>query len=469
MKRSNKIITLSVVLVAACAVTFGVSRYEKKQEEIKNSDEVILNIGEEEVSAVSWKIDGAELAFHKSEDQWYYDEDDAFPVSTDKMSELLSHFESFGVSFVIENVEDYAQYGLDDSENEILLTTEDKSYEIKLGDYSKMDEQRYIDIGDGNVYLVSEDPLDYLETELSAMILNDKLPNLETVTKIQFSGDQDYEITYEEESTDSYSEDDTYYTKKDGKNVPLDPDKIQTYLNTVAGLNLETYVTYNATEEELESYGLDQPELSVTIDYSYMDEENETVSDTFVLHIGLNQEELDAAEEAEEAGKDTIPDVTKYVRIGDSQIVYKLTDTAYDTLIAASYDDLRHDEVLWADTDTITQIDVTLEGTEHSLTSEMEDDTRVWYYDGEEIDVASLKSALSALKADSFTDREADQKEEISLTVYLDNENYPQIEIDLYRYDGSLCQAVVNGESVSLVERSQVVDLIEAVQTIVLK
>lgn len=37
----------------------------------------------------------------------------------------------------------------------------------------------------------------------------------------------------------------------------------------------------------------------------------------------------------------------------------------------------------------------------------------------------------------------------------------------LYRYDGSLCLAEVDGNPVSLVERSHVVDLIEAVRAIV--
>ena len=72
------------------------------------------------------------------------------------------------------------------------------------------------------------------------------------------------------------------------------------------------------------------------------------------------------------------------------------------------------------------------------------------------------------MTAEEFTDERPDQKEEISLTVHLDNENFPQVAIKLYRYDGSHCLAVVDGESVSLVDRTAVVDLIEAVHAIVL-
>ena len=40
--------------------------------------------------------------------------------------------------------------------------------------------------------------------------------------------------------------------------------------------------------------------------------------------------------------------------------------------------------------------------------------------------------------------------------------------MEFYRYDGNYCLAVVDGEPVSLVERSDVVDLVEAVNTIIL-
>ena len=209
----------------------------------------------------------------------------------------------------------------------------------------------------------------------------------------------------------------------------------------------------------------------MTVNYTYTDEDDNEVSDTCVFHIGQNVEELEAYKAAEEAEED-LPDVTKYVRIGDSQIIYELDDIDYITLSGASYDDLRHREVIWADFDTVTQINITLEGENHALTStldeEDEDAERIWYYGEEELDIADLQGALEDLSADSFTDEAPSEKEEISLTVYLDNENFPQVKIQLYRYDGSLCLAVVDGETVSLVDRSAVMELVEAVQSIVL-
>ena len=153
MKRSKRIYILLGVLSVSCMATLGVMRWEEEKEKIENSDEIILELSGDQVTSISWEIESEKLAFHKDE-RWIYDEDEAFPVDEEKISELLKQFQEFGVSFVIEEVEDYGQYGLDDPACTIRLGTGEQSYEILLGSYSSMDSQRYVSIGDGNVYLV---------------------------------------------------------------------------------------------------------------------------------------------------------------------------------------------------------------------------------------------------------------------------------------------------------------------------
>lgn len=136
--------------------------------------------------------------------------------------------------------------------------------------------------------------------------------------------------------------------------------------------------------------------------------------------------------------------------------------------MAVSYDSLRHSEVFSADTADIRRMDITLEDTVYTITSEEEDDGRTYYYQEKEVEMAGLKSSLKSLEAVRFTEEQPTQKEEIKLVVSLDNEYFPEVVIDLYRYDGDECLAVVDGEPVAFVQRSDVVDLIEAVHGIVL-
>lgn len=484
MKRSKRLYILLGGLAVICGVTFGVSRYEQRKEEIKNSDEIIMELAAEDVTALSWEYDGTKLAFHKNE-TWLYDEDEAFPVSEEKVNELLGLFESLGVSFIIEHVEDYGQYGLDDPTCSIHIETAEESYEVELGGYSTMDEQRYISIGDGNVYLVSTDPMETYEIELKDMILHDETPYMEQADNITFAGSENYSIIYQEESDDSYHEDDVYFVDDENGRLPLDTDTVKSYLSSIDSLELSNYVSYNATEEELSVYGLDDPELTATLQYVAPKEdaeddagtEEETEEDkTFVLHISRSAEEKARVKEEEPSEETDTPDdydseeesVPAYVRVGNSQIIYEITETEYESLMAVSYNDLRHQEIFWADFDKLTQADISLEGETYTLISKEEGEETVWFYGEEEITADDFRTALASLTATEFESREIGDKEELSMTLHLNDENYPTVHIGLFRRDGDSCIAVVDGEPIAFVARSKVVDLVEAVNAIVL-
>ena len=469
MKRLKRIGILAAVLAVLCIATALLTLFEEKQEQILASDTVIFTLSPDSVQSLRWQYDDGQLSFQKTDDGWRYDGDSAFPVSTDKINGILERFQSFGAQFIISHVEDYGQYGLDEPECTVELKTDSKTYTIRLGTFSLLDQQRYVDIGDGNVYLVSDDPMDSLYTSLSDMIAHDSLPSLSYVTGLQFSGSHNYSIARNEENDLSYSADDIWFTERNSKSVPLNTAAVTQYLNTVASLDLLEYVTYAATETELESFGLNDPELTVALNYSYENSDGSTTAETVKLHISQNPAEKLAAQQADE---DSAPTVTKYVRLGDSPIVYILDDVDYGILAAAGYNDLRHGELFWGDTEQITKMEILLEGETHLLTStpgEGEDALRTWSFSGEDVDASGVLSALSALTAESFTDAKPSGKEEIQLTLTLDSQTVPTVTIHLFRQDGAVCLAQLDGQTVSYVSRSAAVSLIEAIQSIVLR
>lgn len=461
MSRSKKLYILLGVFVVACVATLAVTQIAEHKEQIKNSGEPILELSGDSIQTLSWEHKGETLAFHRDE-TWLYDGDENFPVSEDKINELLEQFQPLSAAFVIEEVEDFGQYGLDNPVCTIHLTTEEQSYEIKLGDFSKMDSQRYASIGDGNVYLVQNDPLDQFDAVLSDMIQHDKMPDFDQATSIQFSGAQDYAVSYEEDSSNTYCAEDVYFTRRGGKSLPLDTDRVDSYLRKISNLNPTNYVTYNVTDKELTTYGLDTPELTVTVEYTPKDEER---AEVFVLHISRDPEEIKKPSDEDDSKNET---VTAYLRVDQSPIIYQISSDQYKDLMAASYDDLRHLEVFSADFADVRQIDISLEGDSYTLTSEEKGKERTWSCQEEELEIDDLKETLEALRADEFTSEKPSQKEEVGLTVHLDNEHFPTVSIRLYRYDGTHCLAVVDGESVALVNRGEVVDLIEAIHEIVL-
>lgn len=138
---------------------------------------------------------------------------------------------------------------------------------------------------------------------------------------------------------------------------------------------------------------------------------------------------------------------------------------------AASYDDLRHKTLFWGDFSLVNGIEVELEGSTHTLTLqplEDEEDETGWFYEGREADLSEFRAALENLTADSFTVETPGERLELSLTLHLTDENFSEVSLSLYRYDGSFCLAQVDGKSVCLLPRSLVMALVEAVQSIVL-
>ena len=95
------------------------------------------------------------------------------------------------------------------------------------------------------------------------------------------------------------------------------------------------------------------------------------------------------------------------------------------------------------------------------------EDASAWSFNDEELDISDVEDTLAGLSISSFTE-ETGGEAEISLTAVLDLEENPEVQITLRRVDGETCLALVDGESVGYIPRSQAIDLIEAVHAIVL-
>ena len=277
MKRQKKLLLLLGLLVIVSAVTLGVMKQEEHKEKIKNTPATVLEM--KAIDSVSWDYNDASYTFRKEDGTWVYDADAAFPVDPEKMDDLLSQFASLGAAFTIEEPEDLGQYGLEKPQCTIRLTAGEQTAELTLGDFSQMDSQRYAALGDGNVYLLSHDPMEEFDTDLSGLILQDEIPTFGTVENIALSGGDSF--TRNEEGT-GFDDDDLYFRDSDGG--ALDTDRVNAFVKNLQSTSLTDYVTYNATEQDLADCYLANPEKSVTL--TYVPEEAESEAQTFTLHLG---------------------------------------------------------------------------------------------------------------------------------------------------------------------------------------
>ena len=461
MKKNKKLYILLSILVGMCIITLIATNIEKKSEEIKNSGESILEIDIDTVKGLSWNIADEErsLAFHK-DDNWIYDEDTNFPVDKEKIEDALSIFESFAADFIIENVENFEQYGLVNPQADISIETDDKTYEINIGDYSKMDSERYVSIGDGNVYLMKEDPMDTFDKELKDFIKDDEIPDFEGVASIKFEGEVNSDIVLNEKGTNPYNEEDVYFETYNEKFIPLDTDNIDKYLGKIENLDLNKYVTYNVTDDELDKYGINSPDLLININYNEMDEDENSIAKEFNLTVGSNIEELEEDPDEE--------DILGYIRINESKIIYEIPGYDYNALIEDAGDELRHKNIIPADTKDISSIDVLMDNNKYHIVNDKKGEDVRFIYNDKEIENFDFEESLTLLNATSFTEDKPTGEKELSLLVSVDSNASPQITIDIYRYDGESCLVTVDGNSLAYINRDNVIDLKEAVNGFVL-
>lgn len=442
MKRQKSLLILVGVLAALCAVIGIVTGVEKHIDKISTVSKDIVDINADALAQISWTADGKTLTFVKCDDSWAENGDSYFPVDQKKISDLLAHFAPLTASFIIEDVEDYSQYGLDDPTATATLTTTDGDTVLQFGGYSTMDSKRYVTLGDGVVYLIDDDVTEELSTDHDAFMQTDAVPAYDTVDSIVATGETAFTAEYLPDETRTYTDAYDYYAVDGDSYTALSDSKIEKFISKLKSLDYSDYLTYRGSTADLSVYGMDAPAVTYTVTYTKDKEQ-----DSFALAFAKGKE-----------------DGNYYFRMGDSEIICKLDEDDYNDITATTADTLRPDEALKLDWDKVTAVDFTLDGTTYTV----KHSGSKYTLDGEEIDFDDIKSAVNGLDIAEYNTETSDKKQEISLTVHLDNKDYPELTLTVAQYDGENCLVTLNGETLGFAKRSLVVDLQEAVNAVVL-
>ena len=206
---------------------------------------------------------------------------------------------------------------------------------------------------------------------------------------------------------------------------------------------------YHADDSEMKSYGLDDPDAEVTV--SYTDEDGE--EQEFIYELAFVDESY-------------------YARIQDSRMVYRVSQEVYDTAENASYNELKPNEVILLDWDTVDSIDIESDGNLYTVNLESRgDDEYTYTFGGEEISFADVLEELSSVTTAEDLEKQpelGDNKEELVLTFHRNTDDYTAVELIFYQYDGSYCIPVLDGVQLDCVSREDVISLKEAINSVIL-
>lgn len=473
MTRGKKLLALLLVLAVLAVGTALLSNMQLNEDaQIDDTSVTILSVDTEAVTTLSWTYGGDSPSFVRSDDSWENAEDSAFPVDGTKLDLMLVSLTDVTASATIADVSDLSQYGLEEPECTISVTGGTDAT-LCIGSETTMGGERYVSLGDGNVYMVDEGILDDFSYSLSDLLLLEEMPDLSTATSLSIqTASQTISMVYLEENDLTYSDSYVWFEDRDGSYTTLDTELVEALLSSIAGIGLDTCVDYNA-EGSLALYGLEEPAATIVIDYTEsVDvelEETDNNGDPIVI-----SEETPAACTLEigstEAGS--------FIRLAGSNMVYSLDSDLCQTLLYTTTSELLPDDVLLMDWETVTSLDITLDGkvttiTREVVSTEAEDgtvtDETVYTMDGAETDGESVLDALDSLTSTGYAYGTSPERNlEIAVTIHRNTDSFQTVELALYQHDSTACLATLDGSATVYVSRSAVVDLIEAVNALIL-
>ncbi len=461
-KKTVKMILAVAALAVLCGTYVGVSTYVSKQEEAENSKEEekqvsVTDASADEIESVQFLIDKQEITFQKKEDLWVKRDDEAFPVSQDTLNNAVGMLGGLKAERVLKDVDDLSEYGLDSPVNTIVFKTKDgEETSIKIGAENESVSQYYVkkNEDDKTVYLVANASL--------TPFMNSLYDYAEAGTFPEISSENVKEVQVEGETSYSLSQDGNgFWYISDGENQEkADSAKATSTASAFSTLEYASFVNYNASEEEMESYGLNEPYANITVDYEEEVPEKET--DNLEIEETESKEAENTEEKQGETGEEeTEPEMVdkslvihigketeesgRYVSVDDSKEVYTMSDETLSTFLDKENADFWDMNVCYISINDIERVEVTYKGETKTInvsreTSEDEDgnetETLTYEMDGKELDSTKFNTFYNKVSNMTAQKRVADD-------TTLDSE--PEMKIVLRKIDGTEKEVLYHG------------------------
>lgn len=454
MKRGRKLLLLCLALALLGACYFGVRRLTAEPDQ----EEGIALAGPASPARLSWTGDGGSLTLENGEEGWSWADDAGFPLDQTAPETMTAALSSLTASRQLDSPEALADYGLDEPALTITAVDQDGTeYTYAFGDANEMTGEYYLLYNgeEDTVYLVGSDLHDAFDRDLYDMVEMEALPDFGTVTAlaVEQSGGSLSLFRTEDGGALCYDADRTWFLSRDGESLALDASKVSALTGAVTGLSWQSCVNYDADQEELTAFGLDEESAAaVTLTYRPdSDQEEEAAEETFTLLLG----------------KDS--DQGAYARLDGSAMVYLIDSETASSLRYASYASLRSDSVLTLDWDTADSLTLTWKGESRTISfgeteaehEEGEPETQPLYTcGGQELDQTRTEELLDAV--DSLTasgEAAGAQGGEPLLTLSIQRNtggDFDQLTLTLSAWDTASCLASLTGEPDRLVDRSAV-------------
>lgn len=389
-KKTVKLVSAVVVLGVACGAYVGVNSYvssqEAKEAEEEDKSVDLISLKADDVTAVSFKADDADVGFDRKDDSWTEKSDADFPVNQDTVDDAVKGVASLTADQEISDVEDLSQYELDDPQNTITLTTVDGDTTLQVGMESS-NNQYYVKKADDdkNVYLVSSTSLEPFMGGLYDFAESGTFPSVTsaTITDVKVDKEDGYELTQDA--------DNLFWNVSDGKDTEkADTTKAGNVTSAIGSLSYDKFVDYNCTDDA--KYGFDDPYAVVTVKYTEeeaveSDEEDADSEESTESSEENTDADSDTAESADASEEDSSEDEQetrtvektltiyvgdetgddRYVKVDDSKEVYTITKDSLTDILDSTISDFYSLTVNYVSVNDLDSLEIKSDDGDHTV------------------------------------------------------------------------------------------------------
>ncbi len=326
MKKNRLLLILSLIVVVllgtylAIMLFSGNSANSGTQIKVHYTDQPIDKIAYSSSTYGQW-------ALVKQGDNWQVEGDSTFPLNSELIDAMLAQITPlYATSAITDNLLTTQEYGLDEPYSTVTLTSGGAQTVLTFGDVNPYTTDTYMTVTNhSELYTVSASVVVAFDKELMALAKLDVWPitSPSQISEVSFKSStlmaDGLSVKIERTQNDTAP---VKYLVNSGKGdafyASTDPASI--LISNISSLYYTAYVTHDAQQSELATYGLSEPILTLEITATGYD--GEDISTT--LHVG-----------------DIAEDGTYYVQVDGSKTVNKMDGMFIGEILNASADNLR--------------------------------------------------------------------------------------------------------------------------------
>lgn len=292
MKKKKGMIVMLCVLCVLLAVYFVLQNRNAREKEKEKAQEeadiiYVTDTDAANITSFSLNMENGALSFEKRGGQWYYADDEDFPLDQSIPEQITEEISQITADRELEDGDALEDYGLD-SPVYTLEYVDDAGETVTVNFGNLTGDDYYVSVSaSDSIYTVASTLADDLNYTLDDMAVLDEYPGIGSGNLVRETITRNGETTTYDSENEEQTED------------------IAAVAGGLGAVTLSEAADYSVSDEDLGSFGLDE-ESRITVEAVYTDDGEEKV---LTLYIGDENE-----------------DGNRYVMINDSRIVYLISD-----------------------------------------------------------------------------------------------------------------------------------------------